>query len=121
MILYMFEQMTSRFGFNDGNSVPAEAEAYRDLLVRMINARLKDTNWEARAGSTSHNPTTIYFWNKSEDRVCDTPTLLRLFIEEVDDEDEDPIYNLITVTVTVDPNADLKIDSFVHWFDKPIK
>lgn len=103
----MYEQFINKFGFNDGCSVPAEAEAYRDLLVKFLNHQFEDNNLEVRATSTSHNPVTICWWDKENDCYSDHgPKGLNELFELVDEMDDDPIESLITVTVTVNPDAD---------------
>lgn len=114
MIVYMYEQFSSRFGFNDGDDTPAWAEAYRNLLVDFLNRYFKGNNLEARAGSTGHNPVTLYWWDKEND--CDSdhgPKGLEELLDLIENMDDDPFDLLIEVTVTVDPNADGMLDGLL--------
>jgi len=46
----MYEEMRSRYGFNDGDSIPFYAGEYREILVKLINSALpEDCPYEAYA------------------------------------------------------------------------
>ena len=46
-----YEDFTSKFGFGDGNEVPPDAEAYRQLYVEGLNALLQKHKSEIRVVS----------------------------------------------------------------------
>lgn len=104
---YMYKQMTSRYGFDDGNSVPAEAEAFRGLMVAVLNHKYKDSKYQLVESTTGHNPVTMYWIDKYTGNYCVPPEDIYEILDELDEEFDmsNIMHEMIEVNVQVKPKA----------------
>ena len=60
-----YEEFTDKFGFSDGENVPPDADAHRELLVRLFNKRAMAIRSRVRCGAYNrpgiHNPCMVFF------------------------------------------------------------
>ena len=79
-----WEEMQSKWGFNDGNSIPAGAEVYRTVYIQAVNRLAEQLNSTMRAVAYNrmgmHNYCLILFHNVKD--LKDVP--LEQYIDHVD-------------------------------------
>lgn len=102
----LYDEMDSKYGFNDGADVPFDAYVYRDAYVKTINKIAEQVGSEYRAVEYDrpgfHNPCLILFCRIDKDQIVDN-----LVIEQMTD---DKMHEAIALAHGVD------IDYFVYNF-----
>lgn len=106
--MWLWDEMRTKFGFDEGGTLPVEAWEVRDLLIDLVNT-MKQGSWEAITFDGHHNPCMILI--KDGDKFLEEdPAELTDILEAIDS--SDILYDMVKIQITVIPESEDMIQDF---------
>ncbi len=114
-----YEAFIDKYGFSDGDNVPPDADAHRELLVRLFNKRAETVRTPVRCFTYNrpgrHNPCMVLFVRAVAIREIGTNYLHNAEVMSQWVADTDDIAKLLV------PPGDSRITRITEWLDNNIE
>ena len=114
-----YEAFIDKFGFSDGEDIPPDADAHRELLVRLFNKRAMAIRSRVRCGAYNrpgiHNPCMVFFVRAVAIRAIRTEHLHNAEVMSQWVADADNIAPLL-----VQP-TDPRVTRIIEWLDNNLE
>lgn len=109
--MWLWDEMRTKFGFDEGNTLPVEAWEVRTVLINLVNS-MKTGDWVAEPFDGHHNPCMILIAKAHGDYSIDDPEELTDILDAI--ESSDIIYDMVKIKVEIIPESEAMITEFAR-------